>query len=133
ELLPEARVIERDAGDALAGEGAAHLHGWRPVRVGEHRLFEAEPFERTEDVGAKLDAGADLAEFGRLLQHPHRKALACERMRRRQAPDTATRNQDRQRLTVRHRRSTNVAVPPANILSPFRNRFNSIPCASPRA
>src|SRR5262249_21354712 len=132
ELFPEARFIERDAGDALAGKGAAHLHGWRPVRIGEHRLFEAEPFERAEDVGPELDAGADLAEFGRLLQHPHRKTFARERMRRRQAPDTATRNQDRQCLTDRHRHSTNVAMPPANILSPFPNRFNCVPYASCR-
>src|SRR5262249_5578503 len=115
EPLTEARVIERDAGHALAGEGAAHLHGRRPMRLGEYRLFEAEPFERAKDVGAELDAGADLAELGCLFQHPYRKAFARERMRRRQTPDTAARNQDRQRLTVRHQHSTRVAMLPASI------------------
>ena len=110
ELLPKARLIERDAGDALAGQGAAHLHGGRPVCVGKHRLFEVEFFERAKDVGAELDAGADLVEFGRLLQHPHGETLARERVGRRQAPDAAARNQDRQGLTVRHRSSTNVRI-----------------------
>src|SRR5262249_58341462 len=94
-------------------------------------LFEVELFERAKDVGAELDAGADLAEFGRLLQHPHGKTLARERVGRRQAPDAAARNQDRQGLTVRHRHSTNVRKPPANILSPFRNSFNCVPYALP--
>src|SRR5262245_18229993 len=53
-------------------------------------------------------------------------------MRRRQAPDAAARNQDRQGLIVRHQRSANVARPLANILSRFRNRFNCVPYASPR-
>src|SRR5215813_12845711 len=133
ELLPKARLIERDAGDALAGQGAAHLHGRRPMRIGEYRLFEVELFERAKDVGAELDAGADLAEFGRLLQHPHGETLARERMGRRQASDAAARNQDRQCLTVRHRHSTDVRMPPANILSPFRTSFNCVPYASYRA
>ena len=78
--------------------------------VGKHRLFEVEFFERAKDVGAELDAGTDLAEFGGLLQHPHGETLARERVRRRQAPDAAARNQDRQGLTVRHRPSTNVRI-----------------------
>src|SRR5262249_8128691 len=93
-------------------------------------LFEVELFERAKDVGAELDAGADLAEFGRLLQHPHGETFARERVGRRQAPDAAACNQDRQGLTVRHRHSTNVWMPPANILSPFRNSFNCVPYAS---
>jgi hypothetical protein len=78
--------------------------------VGKHRLFEVEFFERAKDVGAELDAGADLAEFGRLFQHPHGETLARERVGRRQAADAAARNQDRQGLTVRHRPSTNVRI-----------------------
>src|SRR5262249_15580125 len=103
----------------------------RPMRIGEHRLFEAKLFERAKDVGAELDAGADLAEFGRLLQHSHGETLACERVGRGQTPDAAARNQDRQGLTVRHRHSTNVRMPPANILSRFGNSFNCVPYALP--
>ena len=100
ELFHEACILERDAGDALAGERTAHLHARRAMGIGEDRFLEAEPFKRTEDVGAELDAGADLAEFRRLFQHPHREAFARKRMRRRQPADAAARNQKRQRLTV---------------------------------
>ncbi len=80
ESVHEARVVERDVGHALAGERTAHLHAGRPMGIGEHRFLEAEPFERAEDVGAELDAGADLLEFRRLFQHPHREALARKRI-----------------------------------------------------
>ena len=75
--------------------------------VGQHRVLEAEPVEGAEDVGAELDAGADLAELGRLLDHPHRKTLARQRIGRRQAADAAARHQNRQVSTVslRHHRS----------------------------
>ena len=68
--------------------------------VGQDRILEAEPFERAEHVGPELDAGADLAEFGRLLQHPHRHALARERIGRRQSADAAPSNQNRQLFTA---------------------------------
>src|SRR6266511_4398967 len=73
--------------------------------VGKHRVLEAEPVERVENVGAELDAGADLAKLGGLLDHPHRKALARQRVRRRQAPDAAASDQDRQFVRLRHRHS----------------------------
>src|SRR5206468_8087709 len=70
-------------------------------------LLEAEPFQRTKNIGAELDPGTDFMEFSRMLQHAHRKSLARERVRRRQPADAAARDQDRQRLTVRfcHRHS----------------------------
>ena len=81
----------------LAGERAAHLHGRRPMGVGEHRVLEAEPVERAEDVGAELDAGADLAELGRLFEHPHRETLARASAYAAAKPaDAAARDQNRQ-------------------------------------
>ena len=101
EALGEARVIERNAGHALASERAPHLHARRPVSISEHRLLEAEPFQRTKNIGAELDPGTDFTEFSRMLEHAHRKSLARERVRRRQPADAAACDQDRQRLTVR--------------------------------
>ncbi len=73
----------------------AHLLCGRPPCIGEHLLGQADAVERAEDVGAELDAGAELAEFRRLLQHPHREALAGERIGCRQAADSAPRDQNR--------------------------------------
>ena len=100
ELRQEAGILERNAGDALAGQRAAHLHGRRPMGVGEHRVLETEPVERVENIGAELNAGTDLTELGRLLDHPHRQALARERICRREPADAAARHQDRQFPTV---------------------------------
>ena len=92
------RLPQGDAGDQLAGDGVAHLLRGRPPCIGEHLLGQADAVECAEDVGAELDAGAELAEFRRLLEHPHREALAGERIGRRQAADPAARNDDRKVL-----------------------------------
>jgi hypothetical protein len=81
ELGEEAWVLERNAGDALARERAAHLHRRRSVHVGEHRVLEVERLQRAEYVGPELNAGADLAKLGRLLEHPHREAFQRQRVR----------------------------------------------------
>ena len=70
--------------------------------VGEHRVAQADLVERAEDVGAELDAGADLLELGRLLEHAHRKALARQRIGRRQAADAAAGDQERFLVLCRH-------------------------------
>src|SRR5262249_6238787 len=53
ETVGEAGVVKGNAGHALAGERATHLHPRWPVSIGEHRLLEPEPFECAEDVGAE--------------------------------------------------------------------------------
>src|SRR4029079_2938297 len=80
-LLETGRALHAklDAGDELAGEGVAHLHAGRGMRVGEYRVFEPDPLQHAENVGAELDAGADLAEFRRLLEHTDREAFVRER------------------------------------------------------
>ena len=40
-----------------------------------HQLADAERVERVPGVGRELDAGADLAELARLLEHEHAEAL----------------------------------------------------------
>jgi len=101
------------------------------MHIGEHRILESELFEGMEDIGAELDAGADLVELGRLFQHPHREAFARQRVRGGKTPDTAARDEDRQRLTIRlrHHHSNNVNVPqPATSLARFA--LASIPFGS---
>src|SRR5262249_19682577 len=66
---------------------------------------EADPVQRTEDVGAELDAGAELAEFRRLLQHADRKTLARERISGGEAADPTARHQDGQAVRFCHRSS----------------------------
>src|SRR5205814_3734567 len=55
---------------------------------------DAQPIEAVEGVGAELDAGADLAELSRLLQHQRRDALLGERQRRCEAADAAAGDED---------------------------------------
>ena len=74
-------VAERDVGDQLAGQRVAHFLRRRAVGVGQHGVLEADLLQHAEDIGAELDAGADLAEFGRLLEHAHREALPRQRDR----------------------------------------------------
>ncbi len=107
--LGKARVIEWNAGHALAAERATHLYSRWAMSIGEHRLLKAESLKRAEDVGAELDAGTDFAEFSGLLEDPNREPFARECVRRRQPPDAAARNYDRQCLTIRfcHQHSKN--------------------------
>ena len=102
--LAEARgelVVERHVGDQLAGQGVAHFLRRRAVGVGQDVVLEADFLQHAEDVRAELDAGADFAEFGRLLEHPHRETLARQRVGGGEAADTAAGNQDRSRTAIR--------------------------------
>src|SRR5262249_18304376 len=97
--LLEARLhllAERDGGDELARQRVAHLEIVRDPGVLEHGVIEADALECSEDVGAELDAGAELLEFLGLLEHPHREALERERVGGDQPADAAARDQKRQ-------------------------------------
>ena len=59
------------------------------VVIQQGRLADAEPVETVEGVGAELDAGADLAQAARFLQHLRGDALLGERQRCRQSADAA--------------------------------------------
>jgi hypothetical protein len=56
-------LVERDAGDQLAGERVAHFLRRRDMGVGEDGILEADPLQHAKDIGAELDAGADLLEL----------------------------------------------------------------------
>ena len=101
--LAEARhefVTERNAGDQLAVERITHLLRRRKVGVAQHSLFQPDLVQHAEDVGAELDAGADLAEFGRLLENAHRETLARQREGRDQAADAAAGHKNGRRVTI---------------------------------
>ena len=101
ELCQEAWIGERDARDALARERTAHFHRRRLMRIGQHRLLQADLVKGAEDVGAELDTGTDLAKLRRLLDHPHGNPFERECMRCRQSADPSACDQDREPLTIR--------------------------------
>src|SRR5215470_10898125 len=87
--LRKALVRKRNADDRLAREGTAHLHGGRTVSVGEHRILQSDLVKRPENIGAELDAGADLAELRGLLKNANRKALHGQGIARGEPADAA--------------------------------------------
>ena len=88
EALREARV-ERDVDHLLAGHAVHHQQALDEHRFLLHELADAERIERVPGVGGDLDAGADLAELRRLLEHHALESLARERQRGGEAADAA--------------------------------------------
>ena len=87
-------VAEIDVADLAVGQ---RIHQPQPIDIDRHaarRLADAEPVETVEGVGAELDAGANLAEAARLLQHLRGDALLGERQRRRESADAAAGDED---------------------------------------
>ena len=97
----EVFLAERNLGDERAGERVAHFLRRRDMRVGQHLILQAKLFQRAKDVWPELDAGADLAEFLRLLEQADRKTLARERIGGGQSADPAARDQDREVVASR--------------------------------
>src|SRR5215468_5387629 len=94
EAAPEALLLQGDADDLFTRQRATHLHGRRPMSIGEHRILEPDLVKRSENIGAELDAGADLPELRGLLQDTDRKALAGERIAGRKPADAAAGNEN---------------------------------------
>ena len=63
------------------------------VRVGQNRILQADLFEHAKDIRAQLDAGAHLAEFGRLLEKADGKSFMGKRVSGDQAADAAAGNE----------------------------------------
>ncbi len=89
ELAPEV-----DGADVLGGHGVheaelVHIHGHVPGGIAD-----AEVVEGVEGVGAELDAGADLAEHRRALEHDDREPFLGEAEGCRQAADPAASDED---------------------------------------
>ncbi len=65
-----------------------------------HRVGQAELLEHPEHVGTELDAGADLLELGRLLDHLAADAFTRQRQRRRHAANAAADDENRQPISL---------------------------------
>ena len=96
------RVAEA-AAERLAHRNARHLglvdriHHHEPIGVdcaGAGALTNAERVQCRKRVGPELDAGADLADRRRLLEHPHGIARARKRKGGREAADASTGDED---------------------------------------
>ena len=89
------RLVERNVGDLLPAHG---IHEAQVVDIDRDRarcVPDSQIVEAMKGVGAELNAGSDLPERRRLLQHDRRDALLREPDRRSESADTATRNDDR--------------------------------------
>ena len=89
------RLVERNVRDLLPAHG---IHEAQVVDIDGDRarcVPDPEIVEAMKGVGAELNAGSDLPERRRLLQHDRRDALLREPDRRSESADTAARNDDR--------------------------------------
>src|SRR5690606_41894743 len=85
----------RQAGDLQSSRRyACDQVGWK-YRIGLDRPADAERLEAPEDIRPELDAGADLAEFGGLLQQDETDALERKGQCRRKPADTPAHDDDR--------------------------------------
>src|SRR5258705_5021081 len=94
EAALEAFVLQRHVDDRVARERAAHLHCRRPMGIGEHGILEPDLVKRPENIGAELDAGADLPKLRGLLEDADRKAATGERIAGRQPADAPASNEN---------------------------------------
>jgi hypothetical protein len=78
-----------DAADEALVDGVVHHHRLGIDSAGAGALAHAQRIEGGEGVGTELDAGADLADLGRLLEHVDVEAAAHQRQRGGQAADAA--------------------------------------------
>ena len=83
-----------DAPDQALVEGVVHDHLVGVDRTGAGLLADPQRIERGECVRAELDAGADLAELGRLFEHLHSKAPAHQGKSDGNAADATACNED---------------------------------------
>src|SRR5690242_21128399 len=88
EALREA-LVERDVDHRLAAHAVHHEQALDEHRFLLHQGADPERVERVPGIGRDLDAGADLAELRRLLEHDRAEALARQRERRSEAADAA--------------------------------------------
>jgi hypothetical protein len=79
-----------DAPDFVLIDRVVHHHAVGIDRTASCALPDAQRVERSERVRPELDARADLADLGRLLQHLDGVAATHQRQRGGQAADAAT-------------------------------------------
>ena len=94
----ESGCTQRHPDDFLAGSHVVHAQARRKERDPIDGVGQAQVFEHLEDVGAELDAGADLSESSRLLQHRHLVPVPGQDVRRGETADTAAGYEEVKRL-----------------------------------
>ena len=93
-------LAQRDARDLVAGDGVEHDQVLGEHRQPADRVGQAELLEHPKHVGTELDAGADLLELGRLLDHLAADAFTRQRQRRRHAANAAADDENRQPIAL---------------------------------
>ena len=93
-------VAERNIGDQIAGQRIAHFLRRRAVGVGQDGILEADFLEHAKNVRPELDAGADFAEFRRLLEQRGQESPGARAHRR--WPDRQCRRRRSERERRRH-------------------------------
>ena len=108
-IVGRAEVTLAGVGEGLASDHApivpSAYHGRvRPHPESSQRLLKSEPIENSRRVRTYLDAGADLAQFGGLLEHLNLEARTPKRQRGSEASDPRSYHDDshgRQRFAER--------------------------------
>ncbi len=95
-VAPLARLAEGQARQLAAVVRAAHAQHRRAGGDARQARRQAEGMQPPRDIGAELDAGADLAEGGRLLQHLDAMPLARQRQGGSQPADAGAGDEDLQ-------------------------------------
>ena len=88
-------LVGGDLADLVFVDGVMHHHKVGVNRTATGFVANAQCVKGVKGVGAELDACADLADLGGLLQHGVLKALAHQRQCGSQATNAATGNDDR--------------------------------------
>ena len=88
------RGAGRDLADQRFVDGIHHHHAIGVDGAAARALADAERIEGGEGVRRELDAGADLADLGRLLEDGDAKAALRERQRRGEAADAGAGDDD---------------------------------------
>ena len=88
-VAPRRFVAERRLVEHLAGAQIAIVIGLRLDADGAHRRFEPEFAQHDRGIGGDLDAGADLVQHRRLLEHQRVDTLMAQRNRSSQSANTA--------------------------------------------
>jgi len=96
---PGEALVERDVDHLLAAHAVEHEQVLDEHRLLLHQLADAEGVERMPGVGRDLDAGADLAELRRLLEHDRMPALSRQRQRGGEAADAAAGDDHRELIS----------------------------------
>ncbi len=95
------RLAEGHADDLFAGAHVVHAQTRRKEGYPGDRIGEAQVIEHLENVGPELDAGADLAEGGRLFQHRHGVTVPGQDIGGGQSADAAAGDENGKRLVHR--------------------------------